>query len=361
MSRPVNFSAGPSMIPVEVLESLAADMVNYKGTGLSLVEVSHRGPVYDEVHNQTISLIKELMGVPEGYSVLLVGGGATLQFSMLPMNLRPEGVAADYVNTGAWAKKAIAEAKKDGKVNVVWDGSDGQYMSIPDPLSIKPSAGSAYLHITSNETIGGIQWKSFPETGEVPLVADMSSDILSRPVDVPRFGVIYAGAQKNLGPSGVTIVIIRDDLLERSSDQLGSYLNYSVHAGSNSLYNTPPVFPIWAMKLVLEGVKARGGAAAVAQENAKQATELYAAIDGSNGFYRCPVDKNVRSDMNVVWRLANEELEAAFIKQAAQAGLIGLKGHRSVGGCRASIYNAMTLEGVGRLTSFMSEFAAKNS
>ncbi|MCG8452648.1 MAG: 3-phosphoserine/phosphohydroxythreonine transaminase [Spirochaetales bacterium] len=359
MSRPVNFSAGPSMIPVDVLQSLATDMVDYKGTGLSLVEVSHRGPVYDEVHQQAIALIKELLGVPEGYSVLFVGGGATMQFSMLPMNLMG-GAPADYVNTGVWAKKAIAEAKKVGDVNVVWDGSDSKYLSMPQVETLKPSSGAAYFHITSNETIGGVQYKSFPETGDVPLVADMSSDIMSRPLDVSKFGMIYAGAQKNLAPSGVTVVIIRDDLLARSSDQLGAYLSYAVHAKANSLYNTPPVFPIWAMKLVLEGVKAKGGVAAVAKENAAQAAELYGAIDDSEGFYSCPVDQAFRSDMNVVWRLSNEELESQFIKEASAVGLTGLKGHRSVGGCRASIYNAMTMDGVKRLTSFMAEFARKN-
>ena len=360
MSRPVNFSAGPSMIPVDVLESLGANMVDYEGTGLSLVEVSHRGAVYDKVHQDTISLIKELMGVPEGYSVLFIGGGATLQFSMLPMNLLLPGGSADYVNSGTWAKKAITEAKKAGKVNVLFDGSQDGYKSLPDPASLKPSAGSSYLHLTSNETIGGIQFKTFPETGDVPLIADMSSDILSRPVDVSKFGVIYAGAQKNLGPSGVAIVIIRDDLLERSSETLGAYLNYSVHAKANSLYNTPPVFPIWGIKLVLEGVKARGGAAAVAAENDAQAALLYNAIDSSGGYYRSPVDKSIRSSMNVVWRLADEDKEAVFIKEASQAGLIGLKGHRSVGGCRASLYNAMTMDGVKQLTSFMADFASKN-
>ncbi len=361
MSRPVNFSAGPSMIPVDVLESLAENMVDYQGTGLSLVEVSHRGAVYDKVHQDTISLIRELMGVPEGYSVLFIGGGATLQFSMLPMNLLTSGGTADYINSGTWAKKAIVEAEKVGKVNVLFDGSADGFKNLPDPAALKPSDGSSYLHITSNETIGGIQFKSFPETGDVPLIADMSSDILSRLVDVSKFGVIYAGAQKNLGPSGVAIVIIRDALLKRSSDTLGAYLNYSVHAKANSLYNTPPVFPIWGIKLVLEGVKARGGTEAVAAENDAQAAVLYDAIDSSGGFYYSPVYSSVRSSMNIVWRLADENKEAVFIKEATASGLIGLKGHRSVGGCRASLYNAMTMEGVNRLTSFMSDFAAKNA
>lgn len=359
MIRPVNFSAGPSMIPLEVLETLSKEMVDYQGTGLSLVEVSHRGKTYDAVHQGAIQLLRELMGIPENYSVLLLGGGATLQFSMLAMNLLKSGAHADYTQSGVWAKKAIAEAKKVAKVNVLWDGAGCDYMSLPSADEITPSSGASYLHITTNETIGGIQWPSFPDSGEVPLVADMSSDILSRPIDVSQFGVIYAGAQKNLAPSGVTLVIMRSDLLERCSDNLGSYLNYSIHAKNNSLYNTPPVFPIWAMKLVLEGLKKRGGVEAVARENEAQAAVLYRAIDESGGFYHCPVDKAVRSRMNIVWRLADESREASFLSEAAEAGLTGLKGHRSVGGCRASLYNAMTMEGVERLTSFMRDFARK--
>lgn len=360
MSRPVNFSAGPSMIPTDVLETLAAEMVDFQKTGLSLIEVSHRGPEYDKVHQETIDLLKELMDIPKGYSVLFVGGGATMQFSMVPMNLLLPGGSADYVNSGAWAGKAVDEARKVGKVNVIWTGEDRKFMVLPKSTDIKGTPGSSYVHITSNETIGGVQWKGFPDTGNIPLVADMSSDILSRPVDVSRFGLIYAGAQKNLGPAGLTVVIIRDDLLERSGSALGSYFSYKVHAKANSLYNTPPVFPIWAMNLVLKGVKARGGAAVVARDNQAQAAQLYKTIDNSGGFYRCPVDKAVRSDMNVVWRLADEAKEPVFIKESEAAGLVGLKGHRDVGGCRASLYNAMTMEGVKRLTSFMDDFAGRN-
>jgi len=348
------------MVPVEVLESLAAEMVDYQKTGLSLVEVSHRGEVYGKVHLETIALIRELMGVPEDYSILLLGGGATLQFSMLPMNLLPIGKSADYINSGAWARKAIDEARKVGRVNVIYDGASENYINLPDPKSIKPSPGAAYLHITTNETIGGLQWKSFPEFRDVPLAADMSSDILSRPIDVSRFGLIYAGAQKNLGPAGVTVVIIQNELLSGISENIGSYLSYSMHAKANSLYNTPPVFPIWGMKLVLEDVKRRGGAAAVARANTQKAAKLYEAIDSSRGFYRCPVNRAFRSDMNVVWRLRNEALEAEFVEASANAGLIGLKGHRSVGGCRASIYNALKEEGVDRLITFMADFSAKN-
>ena len=357
MNRPVNFSAGPSIIPVDVLQSLADEIPDYRKSGLSLIEVSHRGPAYSEVHHQTLALIRELMDVPEDYSVLLIGGGATLQFSMLPMNFLPPEGHADYVNSGAWAKKAVAEAGKVGRVNVVWDGTDADFTSLPNPAELQSSSGAAYFHITSNETIGGVQWKDFPDTGSVPLTADMSSDILSRPVDVSRFGLIYAGAQKNLGPSGVTIIVVRNSLLERCPESLGSYLSYAVHAKSDSLYNTPPVFPIWAMKLVLEGLKKRGGVEAAARENAAQAAALYRAIDNSQGFYTCPVDKSVRSDMNVVWRLGDREREGDFLEGAASEGLLGLKGHRSVGGCRASLYNAMEMNGVKRLIDFMERFA----
>ena len=356
MNRPVNFSAGPSAIPVKVLESLAHNIVNYEGRGLSLVEMSHRGSDYREVHNKAISLLRELMGIPENYSVLLLGGGATLQFSMLPMNLLIKGSTANYVDSGAWAKKAIAEAQKVGPVRVVWDRTRSIHPTLPSPDEIHPDTDAAYLHITSNETIDGIQWETFPNTENVSLAADMSSDILSRPVDVSRFGIIYAGAQKNLGPAGVTVLIIRNDLLERSPDSLGSYLNYAVHAKNNSLYNTPPVFSIWAMSLVLEDIKGRGGVEGIAKENAAKAKELYKAIDESGGFYNNSVDVRVRSKMNIVWQLADHSLETRFMEKAESAGLIGLKGHRSVGGCRASLYNAVPLEGVKRLTSFMSDF-----
>lgn len=360
MNRPVNFYAGPSMLPLEVLETLRDQMVAFGESGLSLVETSHRSGEYDDVHNEAVSLLRELMGIPEGYSVVLVGGGATLQFSMVPLNLMSSGGHCDFTLTGSWAGKACDEAAKVGTVNVLFDGKPAGYTSLPDPADLHPSDGSAYVHLTSNETIGGIQWKSWPNTGEVPLVCDMSSDILSRPVPVERFGLIYAGAQKNLGPAGVTVVIIRDDLLSRSTDELGSYLDYRIHASKNSLYNTPPVFAIWAVKLVLERVKRIGGVEAMAAENQVQADLIYGAIDESKGFYRCPVDRDVRSHMNVVFRLPSEKLEGAFVKEAEAAGMLGLKGHRSVGGCRASIYNAMTREGVETLTAFMADFAARN-
>lgn len=359
MKRPINFSAGPSILPLEVLETLSSEIVNYRNSGLSIVEISHRSEEYTELHMQTIALLKELLSVPDNYSILLLGGGATLQFTMLPLNLMKSGGSADYVNSGAWAKAAVAEAKKVGNVNVVWDGSGCDFMSLPEPNTLKPSPDASYFHITSNETIGGLQWKTFPKLDRVALVADMSSDILSRALDVTQFGLIYAGAQKNLGPAGVTVVIIRDDLPGSASGNLGSYLDYTIHSKSDSLYNTPPVFSIWAMKLVLDKVKSRGGIAAVEKDNTAQSSALYRCIDESDGFYQCPVNRKFRSDMNIVWRLADKTKEAVFLHEATAAGLIGLKGHRSVGGCRASLYNAMTTVGVTRLITFMNSFAGK--
>lgn len=356
MARVYNFYAGPATLPVEALQEAQKNLVDYEGSGLSLIETSHRSKEYDAVHTTTIDLIKELLGVPSGYSVLLLGGGASMQFGMVPMNLMPRDGSCDMTLTGSWAKKALADAKKCGTVNLVYDGSDAAFTTLPDPASVQSSPGSSYLHITSNETIEGVQWKAFPRT-EAPLVADMSSDILSRPLPVDRFGIIYAGAQKNLGPSGVTIVIIRDDLLERSPEALPAYLNYRTHAKTGSLYNTPPVFPIYMVKLVLEWLQRQGGLDAMAERNRKKAALLYDAIESSGSFYRCPVDPRYRSDMNVVFRLPSEDLEKRFVTEAGAAGMIGLKGHRSVGGIRASIYNAMPDEGVSKLVSFMNSFA----
>jgi phosphoserine aminotransferase len=345
---------------VSVLEQAQRDFIDYRGIGMSLIEASHRGKDYDAVHNRAIEGIRSHLGVPKGYSVLLVGGGATLQFGMVPMNLMvPENGAgsatADYVNTGAWAKKAIADARKFGSVNVVWDGMERDFMTLPAASEVASTAGSRYLHITTNETIGGIQWKEFPAT-EAPLVADMSSDILSRPVPVEQFGLIYAGAQKNLGPAGVTVVIIRDDLLARATEDLPEYLRYRTHAESNSLYNTPPVFSIWILALVLDWIGTEGGLSAITDRNERKAAALYEAIESSDGFYRCPVDPAVRSSMNVVFRLADEDAEKRFLAGAAERGLSGLKGHRSVGGVRASIYNAMPEAGVAALIEYMQAF-----
>jgi len=360
MSRMVNFYAGPSVLPVEVFEKIQEEMVDYMGTGLSLMETSHRATPYDEVHNEAISLIRELFLVPDNYRILFLGGGATMQFSMIPLNFLAGERFCDFTLTGTWAKKAYADAQKIGNVNVIFDGADNGYNSLTDGASIKVNEDAAYLHMTSNETINGTQWKDWPETGEVPIICDMSSDILSRPVPVEKFGVIYAGAQKNLGPSGVTLVIIRDDMVKRCPDSLTAYLNYKIHAEKNSLYNTPPVFSVYAMKLVLEGMKEKGGLEEMVLQNRKKAKLLYNTIEESDGYYRNPVDPKYRSEMNVVFRLPNEELEKMFTEAAAANGMVGLKGHKSVGGCRASIYNSMPYEGVKKLIDFMKDFARRH-
>ncbi|RKX78000.1 MAG: 3-phosphoserine/phosphohydroxythreonine transaminase [Spirochaetes bacterium] len=360
MSRKYNFYAGPATLPLPVLEQIREEIVDFKNMGMSIIETSHRSKEYEEVHNDAASLIKELLGVPDNYQVLFLGGGATLQFSMVPMNLLKGERSCDIVLSGSWAKKAYSDAKKLGKVNVLFNGEDKSFTVLPDPAGVKPGNGSSYVHITSNETIQGVQWKDFPDTGDVPLVADMSSDIMSRPIPVEKFGLIYAGAQKNMAPAGLTVVIIRDDLVERSPDDLTAYLSYKVHAEKNSLYNTPPVFCIYVLKLVMEWVKKQGGISAMEELSKKRASVIYKAIEESDGFYRCPVDPSYRSDMNVVFRLSTEELEKKFIQEAAGKEMIGLKGHRSVGGCRASIYNAMPIEGAERLVEFMKEFSRKN-
>jgi phosphoserine aminotransferase len=355
------FYAGPATLPVEVLVELQAEIADYHGQGISMIETSHRSPMYDNVHSETTALFRELLGIPENYKVLLLGGGATLQFAMVPMNLLASGKTADYTLSGAWAKKAFADAKKVGQARPIWDGSGSQYTALPDPAAIKAPADSAYVHVTSNETIGGVQWKTFPATGDVPLVADMSSDFLSRPVNMADFGLIYAGAQKNVGPAGVTVVIIRDDLVEASPDNLPVYLSYRTHAEKDSLYNTPPVFSIYAVNKVLKWLKGKGGIEGIQKINTEKSSVLYDVINKSGGFYSCPVDASVRSDMNVVFRLSSEELEKEFIAGATERGMLGLKGHRSVGGCRASIYNALPIESVQALADYMLEFRKTKS
>jgi phosphoserine aminotransferase len=358
--RAKNFYAGPSTLPEEVLKQIKDDISEYKGLGLSLIETSHRSKEYDEVHNNALSRLRTLLQVPENYSIILLQGGATLQFGMIPMNLLKDGTTAEYVNSGAWAEKAIEDAQKIGNTRVLWDGKEGSYTSLPKAAEVKAGEDSAYVHITSNETIGGLQWKDFPVLENSPLIADMSSDILSRPLDISKFGMIYAGAQKNLGPSGVTIAIIRNDLLERSSDALPVYLNYNTHASKDSLYNTPPVFSIWALSLVLEWVEKQGGAKAMEARAEKKSQMLYSVMEELPEFFHCPVDPNYRSTMNVVFRLPNEDLEKQFIAEAAEKHMLGLKGHRSVGGLRASIYNNLTEEACAELADFMRAFAKKN-
>lgn len=354
--RKLNFSAGPCILPVEVLEEIRDNVVDFKGHGISLIESSHRHKYYEEVHNSAINLLKELLNVPENYSVLFLGGGATLTFTMIPMNFIGAGQTADYVLSGAWAKKAYDDAEKLGKTKIVFDGKDNNYTTLPDPDSLKTSEASAYLHITSNETIGGLQWKDWPETGNVPLICDMSSDIMSREIPVKKFAMIYGGVQKNLGPAGAAFMIIRDDLLERSPDSLPAYLNFKLHASKNAMYNTPPVFSIWAVELFLEWVKKNGGVAEMQRRADQKSSLLYKTIDESDGFFLSPVDPRFRSTMNVVFRLKDEGLEKEFLEESEKEGMMFLKGHRSVGGCRASIYNAMPLEMVETLSGFMKTF-----
>lgn len=360
MSRIYNFSAGPCTLPLPALEEAQREFVDYQGKGMSLIEMSHRSKEYDAVHMGALELVRELLGLPDNYKVLLLGGGATLQFSMVPLNLLHEGQSCDFTVSGSWAKKALADARKVGKVKVVFDGADSNFMTLPKPGAMQLDPKAAYLHLTSNETIGGVEWWNWPDSGDVPLVCDMSSDFMSRPFPVDRFGLIYAGAQKNVGPAGLGVVIIRDDLLERCNSDVTAYLSYPIHAGKDSLYNTPPVFTIWMMKLTLEWLKAQGGLAAAEKMAVERSSLLYDAIERNASFYTCPVDPACRSRMNVVFRLPNEDLEKTFVAEALAEGMSGLKGHRSVGGCRASIYNAMPVEGAKALADFMDSFARKH-
>ncbi len=362
INRVYNFGAGPCTLPLEALKTAKEEMLDFKGMGMSLIEASHRGKEYDDVHQSAIALFKENFGLGDDHVVLLLGGGATLQFGMLPMNYLTANKNCDYVVSGAWGKKALADAKKLGTPKVLWDGAGNNYSTLPKASELAPTAGTSYLHFTSNETIGGVQWKEWPDTGDVPLVCDMSSDILSRPVPLDRFSLIYAGAQKNLAPAGLTVVIIRKDFLEKAADpkSIITYLSYKVHAEENSLYNTPPVFSIYMMKLTMEWVKSSGGLAGMQSLAEARAKALYGAMDASGGYYRCPVDPGCRSNMNIVWRLPTEELEDKFIKEAKKAGFVGLKGHRSVGGCRASVYNALPVQGCVDLASFMADFQKAN-
>jgi len=359
MSRAFNFNAGPAALPLEVLEIAQKELTDFNGTGMSIMEHSHRGKAYDAVHAEAVANLNRLLGVTDDYQVLFLQGGASMQFSMVPMNLLGAGQTADYVNTGAWASKAIKEAKKLGGVNVLADTSKDIPTTMPDYDALSYTPGAAYVHVTSNETIAGTQMKRFPKT-EAPLVADMSSDILCRPIDITQFGLIYAGAQKNLGPSGVTLVVIRKDLLARAPDSLPTMLQYRTQAENNSLYNTPPTFGIYILMLVTRWLLEKGGAAGIEKINQAKADQLYAAIDNSGGFYRGTAVKEFRSTMNVTWRLPSEDLEAQFIKEAVALNMSGLKGHRSVGGIRASIYNAVPATAMEALIGLMQDFQAKN-
>ena len=354
-TRVFNFSAGPAVLPIPVLEQAQRDLVALPGVGMSVMEISHRSKVFEDLLANAIAGIRELAGVPANYRILFLQGGASLQFSMVPMNLLRAGMAADYVDTGTWAVKAIEEARRVGSVNVTGSTKADKYNRIPTQAELRLSPAASYVHITTNNTIEGTEWKSLPDVGDVPLVADASSDILSGPIDVARFGLIYAGAQKNLGPSGVTLVMIREDLLGRSDAGLPTMLNYKVQAENNSLYNTPNTFGIYILGLVTQWLKSLGGLSGIARINQRKASLLYSEIDRT-GFYRGTAQPDSRSLMNITFRLPSEELEKTFDRQASAAGFDGLKGHRSVGGLRASIYNAFPEEGVAGLVDFMREF-----
>lgn len=357
--RVFNFSPGPAMLPLEVLEQARAELTDWRGSGMSVMEVSHRGKPFLAVALEAEASLRRLLGVPRDYRVLFLQGGATAQFSAIPLNLATQGSSADYLSTGAWSKKAIGEAKRYCNVHVAADEAASNYSTVPDADSLKLTDGAAYVHYTPNETIGGVEFPYVPQTGEVPLVADMSSTILSRPIDVAKFGLIYAGAQKNIGPSGLCIVIVRDDLLGRARADTPSVLNYKAMADDGSMLNTPPTFGWYVAGLVFKWLEEQGGLAAMGERNRIKAEMLYRAIDES-GFYRNPVARNARSWMNVPFMLPTAELEASFLSQAEQAGLTNLAGHRSVGGLRASIYNAMPLAGVSALVAFMRDFQQRN-
>lgn len=355
--RTFNFSAGPCTLPLEALEEAQAEFVDYAGTGMSLIEMSHRGKEYDAVHMEALDLAMSVFGAPDDFVPLFIGGGATLQFAMVAMNLLDDGTKGAYVDSGAWASKALEDAGYHGDVYSAWDGSEEGFTRMPSDQELRLSDNTRYLHITSNETIGGIRFVDFPDT-DVRLVGDMSSDYMSRPIPWDRFDVVYGGAQKNLGPAGVDLTFVRRSVLEETRRDRAAYLRYDIHAAKDSMYNTPPVFSIYMVGKVLKWMEGLGGVAAMEERAARRSSLVYDAIDNSDGFYLSPVSVTHRSHMNIVFRLPSEEKEAAFISQAAERSMTSLKGHRSVGGIRASIYNAMPDEGVAALVDFMSEFRA---
>ncbi len=354
-----NFNAGPAILPKEVLVKAQKELLDYHSIGMSVMEISHRTKEYEEINDSAVMLFKELMGLGDNYKVLFLGGGASTQFAMLPMNLLSKDKTASYVETGAWAEKAIKEAKNFGNVHVAASSKDKNHSYIPKLNESDVPADSVYLHITSNNTIFGTQWHEFPKA-TVPLVCDMSSDILSRQLNFKSFDLIYAGAQKNVGPAGVTIVIIKDDLLAKCKDDNPVIFNYKTHAAENSLYNTPPVFPIYIVKLVLEWMKGKGGLAAIEEQNRAKQEIIYDAIGQNSDFYFGHARKDSRSWMNITFKLPTAELEEKFAKESKAAEFIGLKGHRSVGGIRVSLYNAMPLEGPEKLAEFMQKFRRAN-
>lgn len=358
MTRVHNFNAGPAALPLPVLLRAQQEMIEFEGSGMSIMEHSHRGKVYDAVHEEALSLVRELLEVPDDYDVLFLQGGASQQFAVVPMNLLLPGQSADYVITGVWGKKAIKEARAIGLARVAADtNEDGQWRRVPRQQELDLDPEAAYVHITTNNTVVGSQWHELPDVGSVPLIADMSSDILSRRIDVTRFGLLYAGAQKNLGPSGVTLLVVQKHLVERGSREIPAIFQYRTQAAERSLYNTPPTFGIYMLRNVLAWLKEQGGVAAIERQNRAKAEALYAVLDRYPDFYRTPVELESRSLMNVVWNLPTPELEKECLAAAEAAGFVGLKGHRLVGGLRASIYNAVSLADVQALSEFLESFA----
>ena len=354
-----NFSAGPAILPVPVLEQAKEEMLSLPGVGMSVMEISHRSKTFEEIFGRAESGLRQLLGIPDNYHVLFLQGGASLQFSMIPMNFLPADGSADYILTGSWGKKALKEGKRAGNTNVAATMADGGFTRVPENGELKLDPNAAYVHITTNETIEGVEWKQEPEVGNVPLIADASSDILSHPIPVDKYALIYAGAQKNIGPSGVTLVILRDDLLKTIPDGLHTMLDYRTHVDNTSLYNTPNTWGIYIISLVCKWLSDKGGLEGMHRENQAKAELLYNAIDATD-FYRGHADADSRSIMNITYRLPSEDLEKKFTAEATAQGLDGLKGHRSVGGIRASIYNAFPIEGVQALVDFMKDFEKKN-
>jgi phosphoserine aminotransferase len=360
--RAINFSAGPAGLPLPALELARDELLDFQGTGMSIMEQSHRDKPYESIHLEAESLLRELAGIPDSHAVLFLSGGASLQFAMVPMNFLPPERSADYLMTGVWSEKALAEAQLVGRARAAATTvlPDKRYTRIPRPEELQLDGSAAYVHLTSNNTIFGTQWFDFPDTRGVPLVADMSSDFLWRPLDVSRFGLVYAGAQKNLGPSGVLIAVVEREWVARARTDIPRILRYSTHLEGGSLYNTPPTFGIYLVRNVLRWVRDNGGLPALERRNLEKAALLYAALDELAGFYAAPVEKESRSVMNVVFRLPSEALESTFVKEAALGGMVGLKGHRTAGGIRASLYNAVSVEDVRTLTGFMRDFARRH-
>lgn len=356
-----NFNAGPSALPQQVLEKAQRELVNFRGTGMSVMELSHRSETYETVHNEAIARLRKLFSIPEDYEVLFLQGGASLQFSMIPMNFLTREQKAGYIMTGVWAEKAFAEAKLFGEPYVVASTEASNHNAIPALTDLAYNEDDAYVHLTTNNTIYGTQWHDLPDTGNVPLIADMSSDIMSKPIDVSKFDMIYAGAQKNLGPSGVTVVIIRKELLESANQEIPTMLSYNTHVKANSLFHTPPTFGIYMLGEVLRWIEELGGLEVVAQQNAEKAKYIYDVIDNSNGFYVGHAHTASRSLMNITFTLADKELEKKFLNEAREEGFVGLNGHRSVGGCRASAYNAVPVEACLALSEFMKKFQEENA